>query len=581
MDPTLPFALLWDRDRAAGRLFSGAVETVEARTPADVQPALARLRALAQGGHWLAGGMAYEAGLALEPKLAPLAVTGDLLWFGAFAAPQLLDAAALDALLEGFGGAAIIGEAQPLTDAAPYAAAVAQVQALIAAGDIYQANLTFPARVPIAGHPVALFRRLFSPVAAPHAALVHRGGGRWWLSLSPELFFTLDEGRLTCRPMKGTARRGVDAATDGLAAAGLANDPKNRAENLMITDLIRNDLARVAKPGSVRVPQLFQVETYPSLHQMTSTVTASLAGGCDAVDALAALFPCGSITGAPKIRAMQIIADTESGPRGIYCGTIGWIGPEAASAGFNVAIRTLAISPGKPGEARLGLGAGIVADSVAQDEWQECLLKGQFLHARTPRTLLETLRREADGSMALLDRHLQRMAQSAERFGIRFDKEQALRLLHRLPGAAIPQRVRLLLSAGGALAVQAGPAPAPPARPMRVAIVPLPVPETDWRLQHKTSDRRFYDEARIASGADEVLFCRADGSLTEGSFTSLFVPRDGTLLTPMGPGLLPGVLRASLLAAGKAVEARLTVDDLAEGFWLGNALRGLVRGEIV
>ena len=576
MDATRPFALLWDRERQAARLFCDAAATVEAHVPADVLPALDRLRALARAGHWLAGGLSYEAGLALEPKLASLAVSGELLWFGAFGPPQMLGANAIDALLEEFGSSSAIGALQPQADAATYAASVAQLQALILAGDIYQANLTFPAHIATSGHPIALFRTLFSPAAAPHAALVHLGGGRWWLSLSPELFFTLENGALTCRPMKGTARRAADSAADLKAAAALAADPKNRAENLMITDLIRNDLARVALPGTVRVPQLFQVETYPSLHQMTSTVTAQLAPDRDALDALAALFPCGSITGAPKIRAMQVIADLEARPRGIYCGSIGWIGPRAASAGFNVAIRTLAIAPDRPALARLGLGAGIVADSAAPAEWEECLLKGRFLHARGPLSLLETMRRHPDGSVPLLEHHLDRMQRSAAWFAIPFDRGEARHCILRLPPAGTDQRLRLLLSAHGALAVQAGPPPPLPRRPLRVVLLPLPVPETDWRLHHKTSDRRFYDDARRAGGADEVLFIRADGSLTEGSFTSLFVPRGGQLLTPFGPGLLPGVLQASLLATGQAKQGRLTPADLAGGFQLGNALRGLL-----
>ncbi|MGL6043617.1 MAG: aminodeoxychorismate synthase component I, partial [Sandaracinobacteroides sp.] len=535
-DPTRAFALLWDSSQARARLFTGALGLIETD---DVEQGLALVAAAAAAGDWLAGALSYEAGHALEPRLQGLAKGPPWLRFHRFGEPDLLDAGATRALLAPFSGPVSIGEPAHMVSRSDWLAAVTEVQALIAAGDIYQANLTFCAEVPLCGHPLALFARLFDPAAAPHGGLVHDGRGCWWLSLSPELFFALEDGRLKARPMKGTAARLADPAADAKAAAALRADPKNRAENLMITDLIRNDLARVSVPGSVRVPSLFAIESYPSVHQMTSTVTAQLAQGHDAVSALRALHPCGSITGAPKLRAMEVIAKAEERARGLYCGSLGWVGPGARRARFSVAIRTLVVEQGK---ARLGLGSGIVADSIAEQEWAECLQKARFLRPSAPATLIETMRLEP-GGIPRLKLHLDRLGRSAGRFAFRFDRaglEARLALLE----TDGPRRLRLLIGADGAIAVQLSPLPEAPAGPVAVALAPLPVDPADWRLAHKSGDRGFYDAARRASGAFECLFVRADGLLTEGSFTSLFVEREGRLLTPSARlGLLPGVLR--------------------------------------
>nr|WP_295664214.1 aminodeoxychorismate synthase component I [Polymorphobacter sp.] len=567
-DPSRPFVLLDDASRGgSARLFTGLTAEIVADTPAQVRPALERLR----GGGTYAGFIGFEAGYALEPALAPLARTGDdgvpLLWFGEFAESVEVDAAALLG-----DGPARIGTLAPTIAEADYAAMLGEAAALIAAGDIYQANLTFAARVAVAGHPLAIYRRLRAAAAAPYAALVHTGSA-WLLSLSPELFFTLDGGRLTARPMKGTAPRGSTRADDDAAAAALAADPKNRAENLMIVDLLRNDLSRVAEPGSVAVPKLFAVERYPTLLQMTSTITATTAA--HPVDVLAALFPCGSITGAPKIRAMQVIADLEPGPRGVYTGSIGHI--SGSDAAFNVAIRTLVLRG--DGSARIGLGAGIVADSVAADEWRECLAKGAFLHRRASPDVIETMRCEG-GSVALLDRHLARAAATADYLGYEFDAA-AVRSAVVAAAAGMSGRLRLLVSPRGAVAVQVSPLPPALPGPVEVALAALPVAPTDWRLRHKTTDRGFYDDARTSSGAFEVVFMTQGGEVTEGSFTNVFVRRDGVLLTPpLGLGLLPGVLRAELIATGRAVETPLTPADLAGGVLIGNALRGLVEARL-
>ncbi len=576
---TAPYVLLDDaRTGGAGaRLYADPVEIVVAERLDDVVPALARLRGAAGRGLHAAGYLTYEAGAALMPRGLPARVAdGPLLWFGLFERYRAMTADAVAALLPDPAGA-WAARPCPRIDRDVYDAGLAAVLEMIRAGDIYQANLTLRADVAVAGDPAALYARLRQGSAAGHGALVATGD-RHVLSLSPELFFALDEGRLTCRPMKGTATRGDTAEEDAARVIALGADAKQRAENLMIVDLMRNDLSRVAVPGSVAVPALFTVETYPTVHQMTSTVTATLAEGRDAVDVLTALFPCGSITGAPKQRSLEVIAGVESTGRGVYTGAIGRI-DAAGDAAFNVAIRTLTIEAGAS-VAELGLGSGIVADSRADEEWAEVLAKGAFVTAgQRPLDLIETMAFDPEQGMPLLDRHLERMRASALALGFRFDRHHARNELQaatfRLREAA---RIRLLLAQSGAIAIEVAPAPAAFDRPLRVAAVPLPVDARDYRLRHKTSDRGFYDAARIAAGTDEVVFVRPDGLLTEGSFTSLFVPgSDGRLLTPaLASGLLPGVLRSQLIDAGQAVEANLSPHDLPEQFFVGNALRGLI-----
>ena len=367
------------RPGAAARLFRGPVELVAARQAQEVRPALAHLRAGVARGLHAAGFIGYEAGYALEPKLAPLARPADegappLLWFGLFGEVTTFASTDLPDLLP--AASALPTAPRPLVTRAAYDRAFERAAELIAAGDIYQANLTFQAEVTLPSDPPAAYAALRGRAAAPHGALIATGE-HWLLSFSPELFFTLSGAQVTTRPMKGTAARSPDPAGDAALARALREDPKQRAENLMIVDLLRNDLARLARPGSVRVPALFEVETYPTIHQMTSTVTATLRDGADAIDLLATIFPCGSVTGAPKIRAMEAIAAIETGPRGVYTGAIGAIAPDGR-ASFNVAIRTLVARAGEP-VANLGLGSGIVADSRADEEWRECHAKAAFL----------------------------------------------------------------------------------------------------------------------------------------------------------------------------------------------------------
>jgi para-aminobenzoate synthetase/4-amino-4-deoxychorismate lyase len=314
---------------------------------------------------------------------------------------------------------------------------------------------------------------------------------------------------------------------------------------------------------------------------MVSRITARLRDGFDAVDIIRTIFPCGSITGAPKIAAMRHLADLEPEPRGAYTGAMGWIEP-GGDAAFNVLIRTLELRDGAE-TALLGLGSGLVVDSVAEDEWAECLLKGEFVtRAAEPVDLIETMRFDPEEGIVELDRHLERLGKSAVALGHEFDRHAARNELQAATfGRKHPAMVRLLLSPRGTMAIEARPIEEPPATPVEVAIRPLTVDPADWRLQHKTTDRRFYDDAREATDAFEVVFTDSEGFVTEGSMSNVFVERNGALATPpLSRGLQAGVLRAKLIDEGRAEEAELTPDDLAEGFYVGNIVRGLIPAKL-
>ena len=353
--------------------FSRPEGTVIVQDAAGVVPALHRLDQARAAGLWVAGQIAYEAGYALEPHLAPLMPEGrdgPLLSFGLYAAPEPFDEGTQTARLT---------VPEPMISRAAYAAAFARVKDWIAAGDCYQVNLTFPMSARVTGPALGLYAALRARGVVPHGGFVDLGCGPAIVSRSPELFFEVDAGgTLRARPMKGTAPRDADPARDRALSVELAASPKARAENLMIVDLLRNDIGRLAQIGSVRVPELFAVEAFSTVHQMSSTVTGRLAHPPGMASLIGALFPCGSITGAPKIRAMQIIRAVEPHPRGAYCGALGWMAPDGRAA-FSVAIRTVSVWEG--GRARFGVGGGVVADSTEAGEWEEALWKARFAKA--------------------------------------------------------------------------------------------------------------------------------------------------------------------------------------------------------
>lgn len=574
--------------RGENLLFAAPREIVVANDAAGIHAALARLEAAAEQGLHAAGYLAYEAGFAFEDRLSarlPASGASPLIWLGLYDAPERLDAVEVDAFLsaivQGRTGAAI--NIEPQLDENAYGLAFDRIKALIAAGDTYQVNLTFKAGFDLQGDPVALYRELVRKQPVGYGALINTGQ-HWILSRSPELFVSSRNGILSARPMKGTLRRGRSLAEDEAGRVALASDEKNRAENLMIVDLLRNDLGRVAEIGSVQVTDLFTVETYTTLHTMTSGITARRRADVTTTTLLSNLFPCGSITGAPKLRAMEIIHDVEAGPRGVYTGSIGHFAPDGDLT-LNVAIRTAVID--QQGKGEIGIGGGIVADSVAGDEYREALLKMAFFtEPARAITLIETMLFDAADGFYLLDRHLDRMAASAAYFALPFDRAGILALLQSQACSEQHMRVRLTLDETGP-AVTA--VPLPPNPPVfRFAIAPERLASDSLWLRHKTTIRAFYDEPRLsahaAHGVDEVVFLNERGELTEGSITSLFIERNGRLLTPaLSSGLLPGTLRAELIASGRAAEQVLVLDDLesAEAIWLGNSVRGLMRAQWV
>ncbi|MCD7059727.1 aminodeoxychorismate synthase component I [Pelagibacterium xiamenense] len=577
---------------AASLLFDEPREIVRAYTREEALTALDRLETARAEGLWAAGYFAYELGFVFEERLAdrlPARSGTPLVWLGIFDAPQRLDARETDAWLAAHAGEGRAGNIVPRLSEAAYRRAFERCKDLIVAGDIYQVNLTFKAGFDLEGDPVALYRALCRKQASAYGALIH-AGDHWVLSRSPELFVSLTGDRLAARPMKGTAKRGLSLADDAAGRAALAADIKNRAENLMIVDLLRNDLARISEVGSVQVTDLFTVETYRHLHTMTSGIEARLKSGLSRRDIIAGLFPCGSITGAPKIRAMEVIDAVETEPRGLYTGSIGWFAPDGDFC-LNVAIRTAVIGPDGAGE--IGIGGGIVADSQCENEYAEALLKMQFLSDKAePVCLIETMLWTRDEGIYLLGRHLDRLSTSARYFAIPFD-EAILRARIEEWARAAPgdrYRVRLTLHETDGLDLAATELPSPPdaPAPFRFAIAPERLHSENLWQAHKTTNRAFYDTPRqiahAARGVDEVVFLNERGEIAEGSITTVFVESGSTLLTPpLSVGILPGTLRAELLATGRAKEAVLTLDDLecATAIYLGNSVRGLMRAQWV
>jgi para-aminobenzoate synthetase/4-amino-4-deoxychorismate lyase len=485
-------------------------------------------------------------------------------------------------------------------DQEAFTGALARIRDYIEAGDTYQVNYTYRLRFDAFGSIHALYARLRGRQPVPYGALVRLDDGTAILSLSPELFARHENGVITARPMKGTAPAAPSAqAADNIQRATvLAADPKNRAENLMIVDLLRNDIARIAQTGSVEVPALFEVHRYSSVLQMTSTITARLREDATLADIFNALYPCGSITGAPKRRTMEIIRELEPDPRGVYTGAIGWFDPRAdGKVGdfcMSVPIRTLTLrAPDSPNGLRkgeMGVGAGIVFDSDPLEEYAECQLKARFLTGlKNDFEIFETMRATRDGARHR-QRHLARLAASAKYFGFSWDAAAADAYLDTacaMLDAGIDYRLRLALSPSGAFSVQHAPL-APLAEPVRVLLAPDTTHSGDLFLRHKTSIRTRYDAAwreAEAKGAFDTLFFNERGELTEGGRSNVFVRIAGRWLTPpLSSGILPGVMRAVMLDdpqwnASEAVITRAMLET-ADEIVVCNALRGAMRATL-
>ncbi len=552
----------------------------------DVLPLVAEVRRQTLAGRVAVGWIAYEASPAFDTALAvrrpgpvPLA------WFALFARGE---AAAPPAI------APAAAPYRPAWRGAPgpalYRSAVAGIHEHIAAGDTYQVNYTYRLRAPWLGDPLARFAALARAQQSRYAAFIDAGRFAV-LSASPELCFRLEGDLLTCRPMKGTAPRGLTLVEDRLLAAGLRASEKERAENVMIVDMVRNDLGRIARVGTVRVPRLWETERYPTLWQMTSTVCAETAAPLDGI--LSALLPSASITGAPKVRTMQIIKEIERTPRGIYTGCVGVLGP-GRRGWMNVAIRTLVVDR-KKNLAEYGTGSGIVWDARAGAEYDECRTKTLVLGGLPPPfQLIETLAWTPGAGLLLLERHLRRIGDSAEYFGFVFDADAIrARLAEATRGLRRPHRVRLLLDESGAIEVAVAPlglravilGDSPPprrlSRGVRVAVAQKPVSRRDVFLYHKSTRRQVYEGALAGSpGCDDVILVNEEGEVTESTMANVVVrDKDGYWTPPVECGLLAGTFRGQLLENAAIREKRMTPAALREAkeVWLINSVRGWRR----
>jgi para-aminobenzoate synthetase/4-amino-4-deoxychorismate lyase len=570
--------------RGPSLVLEGLQDVLVAHHPGDVVAVLEAASLASAAGEWVAGYLSYEAASGLNPALTVYGddpVPGDppLAWFGVFA-----DCRQVSPVVSPAGSERPYSAApwELDVDQAHHAAQMAIIREHLAAGDTYQCNLTARFRSRVEGDLFELYRDLAIAQRAPHCAYLDTG--RFVVaSASPELFFEWMDDRLTTRPMKGTAVRGPRSESDAKTAAALRSSAKERAENVMIVDLLRNDLGQISMWGTVEVPSLWALERYETVWQMTSTVTGRPRVGTGLVDIMRALFPSGSVTGAPKARTMQLIAEVEDSRRGVYCGAIGWMGPPSGSgdlqARFNVAIRTVVVDR-QTGAAVYGSGGGIIWDSEAAAEYRELRAKAAILEAPPGEfELIETMAFVPDGGLRNRERHLGRLADSADYFGFAWSLDAVVEGLDSaLVGVTEPRRVRLLLHRWGQTDVSVAAMPAASSGPVRLALDPEPVQSASAWLYHKTTRRQVYVErAARHPDADDVILQNERGELTETTIANLAVCLDGRWWTPpVEVGCLPGVERARLLDEGRLAERVLFPNDLrvADGLAVMNSLRG-------
>jgi para-aminobenzoate synthetase / 4-amino-4-deoxychorismate lyase len=550
--------------------FAGLRHEVRAERVEEVIPALRAVEEAVAQGKYAAGFVAYEAAPAFEKAMAVRSSAPGLplVWFGVFAERTQV------ASLPDAGGGFSLGEWGEAIAAGEYARDIARIREWIAAGDTYQVNYTLRLRAGFTGDDLALYGRLCRAQQAAYCAYLDLGSHAI-VSASPELFFRWSGGELELRPMKGTRPRGRWLAEDRRLAEELLASPKERAENLMIVDLLRNDAGRISRAGSVQVPRLFEVERYPTVHQLTSTIHSRTRPGTTLTEVFRALFPCGSVTGAPKIRTMQIIAEIEDAPRGVYTGAIGMVAPDEAV--FSVAIRTLVLDRAA-GEVELGVGGGITYDSEAAAEYRECFAKAAFVrHEPREFELLESLRFEPDEGFFLLAEHLAQLAGSAEYFGFACDPAAVrARLVQAADTLREPSKVRLRLARSGQARIESEPLAAA-AEPVRVRVAAEPIESRNPLLYHKTTFREPYTRRLAAHpDCDDVLLVNERGELTEATIANLVVDLAGVAWTPpLESGLLPGVFRETLLRDGTLRERVLYPADLfgADAVYLINSVR--------
>ncbi|GAB5517792.1 MAG: aminodeoxychorismate synthase component I [Rhodothermales bacterium] len=551
-------------------LFASPLEILVASTSDAIWTVLARVDAAIAEGYYAAGFISYEAAQAMEPTLPAHPPDTPLCWFGIYT--EAVDVS-LDVLAETLTTDAAVHLTTAPTfglNRPTYRERIDRIKSLIYEGEVYQINFTDTLTFEYYGEAFALYAALRKQQTVPFGAWLNIGTQQI-LSFSPELFFARDVRRIWTRPMKGTIHRGHNAHDDEALAEALRTDAKSQAENLMIVDLLRNDLSLVCEPGSVQVPTLFEVEPYRTLHQMTSTVEGRLVEGVSYSDVFAALFPCGSVTGAPKLRAMKHIHALERHARGVYCGTIGYIAPNDRAV-FSVGIRTLTVEKSL---AQMGVGSGIVWDSDADAEYDECLLKAAFITRALapplpPETgLIETMRVN-QGTIELLDYHVNRLAQSAEALGFSLDLDTVHTAIRkRLTQTDNPTYVlRFVLRRSGEFAFSTR-SVSVFERPLRLMLVQTDLDPLDPRLRHKTTARELYSQAYTQAqnaGYDEALLINAEGFATEGSRSNLFARFGDTWHTPpTALGLLGGVYRQFWLDSdASATEHKIHYHELAQ-----------------
>ena len=567
--------------------FQSPEKTLVSHTPDDVLPMLEEAQ---QSGFHVAGFVSYEAASAFDPALKTHPMENfPLLCLGLFPPPDVLEEIEqpVDAHYE-------IGALNPSISMAGFETAIGKVKEHIATGATYQVNHTYRLNAAFSGDAWAFFHDLVKGQRTEHAAFIEYGDISI-CSASPELFFSVRDGRIVSRPMKGTARRGRTLAEDWRMAERLRTSEKDCAENIMIVDMVRNDIGRIAEPGSVETVSMFDIEKYPTVWQMTSTVSGWL-GRRSLSDIFKALFPCASITGAPKAKTMEIIRELETSPRKIYTGAIGFSTPSGEVC-FNVAIRTALI---QNGSLEFGVGGGIVWDSDADAEYEETLTKARVLTEPRPDfKLLETMLWEPENGIFLLDGHLQRLGKSSAYFDVPMDMHEVLERLEQHVGglAQVPHRIRLLVSREGEMEIESviietGRACSPSAPRtdhrsvpiLRVAIAKAPVDSQDVFLFHKTTHRVVYDSARKTfPDCDDVVLWNERGEVTEGTIANIVVRKEGRLVTPpVECGLLAGTFREHLLKSGEIEEGIVTLEDLrgADDCYLVNSVRGWMRVDL-
>lgn len=554
------------------KIFEKPLRELVARDLSEVLPVMKAAEDAQKSGKYVAGFVSYEAAPAFRANLKTNSPSNNmpLVWFGVYdnftdTIEETPNSAPLSFKMD--------------TAYPEYAAKIAQIKTEIAAGNTYQINYTvrLQSDVPSDFSAQATYETLQQVGKANYTALLSNDEFQI-ISASPELFFKWKENVLTTRPMKGTIRRGSTKQTDLEAHDWLKNDPKNRAENVMIVDLLRNDLGMIAVPGSVKVPNLMTLEPYPTVWQMTSTVTAETVPETDLTDVFKAIFPCGSITGAPKARTMEIISELEDSPRGVYCGAIGFLEPNG-NAIFNVPIRTIAIADNK---ASYGVGGGIVWDSDAESEFSEIHAKSAILEKTTKFSLIECLRLE-NGELTRTDFHLKRLQTSAEFFGYSFNREEIRELWNESArkNATGTYKMRFLLHPDGTHQLELAEINAENT-PIIAQLAEKPVSTKDLFLYHKTTHRKVYEDLKSTKTAETLLWNERE-ELTEFINGNIVLGINGCFFTPPATsGLLPGTMRAELLANNQITEKTLVKKDIfdADFVWLINSVRGFVEVEI-